>query len=291
MSAVLSPIVDGIERGLTVAASRVRKRTPILWTCAISNGASHRLDVQLDDGWLLFRERPDSNTHKIPARDLWSVLRQNATSPAETKFAITSAQRPVLRSELLLAEDVDVERRVRGVIAAFRSSWEGQPPLATVVPVDWAGEVERQCEESGWTSVRRSSGRLTVTLETTPPFQATVNPFGSGVRLGAEVADFNASPAPCREAAAALSLELTGRIRMVRAATDESQTPIRFESSFSTLPEAAEFASAFSGLSIAVTCAAEALGALQDEDLARDYLAVRGWTADVPKPKPERTST
>jgi hypothetical protein len=284
-------MAEAVERGASGAAIQLDRKSAARWSWEMSNGASHNLELQLEDNWLLFIERPDASFLPISAETLWAALRQNAASLTEIKIAVTPMKRLSLRSEILLPDEVDAEQRVRGVIEAFQMTWDGQLPPPPAAADDWATEVERRCEESGWSCVRRSSGRLTVALATTPAMQATVSPAGSGLRLGVEVADFSAAPAVCRAAAAALALETSGRIRMVRVATDESQTRIQFEICFVNIPSAEELAAGYSGLSAAVALAADALGALQNEDLARDYLTIRGWPAAIQNQQPERTNT
>jgi hypothetical protein len=287
MSASIATLANGIERAASGAAMLLDRLSATRWSGAMSNGAPHRLEMQLDQDWLLVREEPGANPAPVSAETLQDALRQNTTAPTEIKLALSPAKHLTLRSEQWLADEADAEQRARGVLEAFRKVWDGSLPAVTGVPEDWAADVERRCEESGWHCVRRSTGRLTVALETNLPLQAIVVPFGGGARISAEVADFSAAPAVSRTAAAVLALETSGRIRMVRAATDESGTQIRFETVFATLPTADQLTAAFCALSSAVTLTAEALGALPDENLARDYLAVRGWPADIQNPKPE----
>lgn len=291
MSAAVTSLAGCVERGASGAAIQLDRKSATRWSWAMSNGASHQLELQLEDNWLLFIERPDASSLPNSSETRWAALRQNAASPTEIKIAATPTKRLTLRSELLLADEADVERRVRGVIEAFQMTWDDRLPAMSEATGDWTFEVGRRCEESGWPCVLRSTGRLTVALETAPVLQATLVPAGRGVRLSVEAADFSASPAICRSAAAVLALEISGRIRMVRATTDESRMRIRFETLFAALPNADELAAGFSGLSAAVALAAEALGALHNENVARDYLAVRGWSAVIHNQQPERKNT
>ncbi|MSU57207.1 MAG: hypothetical protein EXS35_03330 [Pedosphaera sp.] len=62
-----------------------------------------------------------------------------------------------------------------------------------------------------------------------------------------------------------------------------------FEIFWAEIPTAAELDAGFISLSAAGRAAGESFAALQSERLAKDYLTVRGWTADLTKPKHERT--
>jgi hypothetical protein len=111
------------------------------------------------------------------------------------------------------------------------------------------------------------------------------------VRLEVDVADLSPHPAVSRMAAAVLAMETSGRIRMVRATTDEGRGRMGFSACLAEAPLAEELAAGFGGLSAAVAASTETLAALQNEDLAGDYLAVRGWSARKQNQKRERTNT
>jgi hypothetical protein len=218
-------------------------------------------------------------------------LRRNAADTSGIRATVNKSGRLLLRSEMLLLGGEDLERRVRGVFAAFHSTWDGRTPLMPEPPDDWAAEVERRCEESGWSCTRRSSGRLTIGLETSPVFQTTVTPLGAGMRLAADVVDLGAQPETCRTAAAVLAMDASSRLRMVRAVTDEQRNRIGFSIWLADAPTPEEFAAGLGGLSAAVAATSEALAAMQNETLAGDYLATRGWTARKQNQNQERTYT
>ncbi len=283
--------VETIERGLRTEAVRLGHTSGGRWSLEMTNGASHRLEVQLDGDWLQFTSRSDAPAGDTTPETLWRAVNRNAGLPAGIKLALSPTRLLALRSDLLLADEVDVEKCVRGVVEAFQRVWRNDPRPAVEHTTECLGDFERLSEEAGWHSVRRSSGRLTVALEVTPALQATVTPEGSGVRLRVEVADFGACSSLCRMAAAALAVEITSAIRLVRASADADSAKMLFEVLWPEIPTVAVLEAGFGSLSAAGRAAGESFTALQIENLASDYLIVRGWSADVSKPNQERTNT
>lgn len=285
-----STSVATVERGLRSEAARLARTSSGRWSLELTNGASHRLEVQLDGDWLQFTSRGEVSAGATATEALWRAVNRNAGLPAGIKLALSPARLLALRSDLLLADELDVEERVRGVVEAFQRVGRDDPRPAAERTREGLGDLERLCEETGWRSVRRSSGRLTVALEVTPAMQATVTPEGSGVRLCVEVADLCACSSLCRMAAAALALEITSAIRLVRASADADSAKMLFEVLWPEIPAVAELDAGFSSLSAAGRAAGESFSALQNENLASDYVFVRGWSAGVSKPNQEQTT-
>lgn len=293
MNLLATTSVETVERGLRTEGGRLARISGGRWSLEMTNGASHRLDVQLDGDWLQFTSRDNVSAVATTAETLWRAVNLNAGSPAEIKLALSPSRQLEQRSDLLLAEEVDVEKRIRGVLEAFQRVCRDDPRPAVAGTTECLGDLERLCEESGWRSVRRSSGRLTVALEVTPATQATMTPEGSGVCLAVEVADLGSCSSLCRMAAAALALEITSATRLVRASAGADSAKMLFEVLWPEIPTVAELDAGFSSLSAAGRAAGESFYALQNENLASDYLIVRGWTAGVSKPRTnqERTNT
>jgi hypothetical protein len=141
--------------------------------------------------------------------------------------------------------------------------------------------LKRQCEESGWPCVARSSGRLTVALEATPAVQAVVALSGSGVRVFASLLELDAGTAVCREAISMLLRKAGAVVHRVRAVTEQN---FGFEVNFPSLPSPEELHDTFCCLSVACGLVGAELPALLDERAAQDFLLVRGWAADVSTP-------
>lgn len=291
MNLLATTSVETLERGLRTEAVRLARTSAGRWSLKMTNGASHRLEVQLDGDWLQFTSHSDASAGDTTPETLWRAANRNAGLPAGIKLALSSTRLLALRADLLLTDETDVEKSVRGVVEAFKSVWRNDPRPAAEHATECIGELERLCEEAGWRSVRRSSGRLTVALEVTPAMQATVTPDGSGMRLCVEVADLGYCSSLCRMAAAALALEITSAIRLVRASADADSAKMLFEVLWPEIPTVAELDAGFGSLSAAGRAAGESFTALQIENLASDYLIVRGWSADISKPNQERTNT
>ncbi len=288
MSTPVAPLAARVEAGLAGAAVQPVRKSPVLWSWNMANGGSHQLEARLDESWLLLFGFLAPGLAPVPAESLWGYLGKNAASALELKLSLAPARRPALQAELFLTEEADVERRVGDVIAGFGATWDGRSPAKLEAKEDHNTDLERLCAESGWSCVRRATGRLTVKLASSQALHATVISEGQSVRLTVEVADCGSWPSVCRAAAAALALEAAGRIRMVRAAAEAGQSRVSFQTFYPALPSAEELDAGFGGLSSAVTFAADALGALQNENLARDYLVIRGWSANERKTKRER---
>ena len=85
---------------------------------------------------------------------------------------------------------------------------------------------------------------------------------------------------PCRQALAVALLTICGIIRMARATARENdgQAAARFEVVFSNAPCSGELVHALAALSVACRLCGKEVKVLQEEEeVAREYLAVRGW--------------
>ncbi len=291
MSADKPSVVGAIERALGGEAVSLERKGAGRWERVCLNGHTHRLAIQLADDWLLFAEADDPDSASETEDSLWAALHWNSTGMTPTKMALNPNKRLARCAELLLGGDVALEPRVFRILEAFHNAWEKHPQAATDPPANWAKEVERLCGESGWGCVVRASGRLTVALATTPPLQAAVTPVGPGLRLSTEAFDMRSFTPVSRLAAALLAFQIAGCIPLVRATSDPSRSHLAFEAVLAAPPTTGELDAACGGLSLIAARAGEALSALQFEDLARDYLAVRGWTAQQQKPETERKHT
>ena len=170
-------------------------------------------------------------------------------------------------------------------------SWEERIPATPDATEVWATEVQRRCEESGWSCVRRHSGRLTVALETRPALHVTLTPAAYGLRLVLELADFSALPGICRAAADALIGDVVAHLPILEPLTNDPKAKIGFQTTFTEMPESESLAASFAAQSTAASLSAEAIEALQNETLARDYLAIRGHSAESQKQKQRKDNT
>jgi hypothetical protein len=250
------------------------------WSLTINNGVCHPVSVRLGDDWLLLEAGSIPGDEPIGADALWDVLSRNAALPGYAKLTLTPGNVVALRAEVPL-DDVDLGRLLGQTLDAFRLVWNEAEPIAAEGTQLSDAVLKRCCDDSGWPAVQRTSGRTTVALETSPVIQAILSPVGPGLLVSAELYDFGNCSALSRQAAGAFLLEASGLIRMARAAVtnQESTAVVRFEVAFRDAPCAAELSAAFSSLSTACALVNSELAALQIEDVARDYLATRAWTA------------
>jgi len=262
---------------------RLQQASACRWTFALLNGARHAVHARIDDGWLWLRT---DRREPIAVDRLCETLAKNHALSGAAKLVARLDHDLELRAELPLDDDIDLGARVRQAIAGFQSHWESPAtpavPGGEVAPADW----KRCCEESGWPCTERTSGRLTVALETTPVLHATIDPAGPGGDVFIDLEDFGAAPATCRAAAAGMLLEVNRLVRMARATFVERNgaTHARFEVRFPDFPNPAELDAAFGSLSTACAFVTHELRALLNEDIARTFLAVRGWTAETNNP-------
>jgi hypothetical protein len=138
--------------------------------------------------------------------------------------------------------------------------------------------LSRQCEQSGWPCVARTSGRMTVALEVTPVVQAVVALSGTGVRVFADLLESDAAAGTSREAIMTLLRDTVAAVRRVQVVAGKH---LGFEVNFPALPSPEELDDAFCCLSVACRLASTELPALLDEQAAQDFLLVRGVPADV----------
>jgi hypothetical protein len=165
-------------------------------------------------------------------------------------------------------------REPGGGASPGRGDSRGDEPVGPVS----TGELERLCEEAGWVSSQRSSGRLAVELEGTEGFcQAQLGRRADGaVALSVEFDDGQPALGVCGEAMAIFLLRCCGWLRMVRsvgASAGEGASP-RFEVIFAVGPSPSELSEALAALSVCVRFnSRELLVLARSEVVARSYLA------------------
>ncbi|MCL4180049.1 MAG: hypothetical protein KJ072_20165 [Verrucomicrobia bacterium] len=142
-------------------------------------------------------------------------------------------------------------------------------------------DLVRCCQDSGWAYTERVTGRLTVALETEPLRHAELVAQGESIFARVELADYGRCGAPSRQAAAALLHAAATVVRRVRASVVEEvggAVWLRFEAECGPVADALGIS--LESLSVVVAMVAPELAALENETIARDYLAVRECFAD-----------
>ena len=109
-------------------------------------------------------------------------------------------------------------------------------------------------------------------------YQAAVEQRPAGAEISVEIASSDALTETSRQALSLLLLGTGALVKLARPSIVQAgeQISIRFEVNFISTPTAAELAHAFSSLSVACAISGQEARVLQDEAIARDYLAILG---------------
>lgn len=181
-----------------------------------------------------------------------------------------------------------------GLKAAYRSfrgekMSEHPMPVSSVNPEDpgksQVDELRRLCGDAGWPFIERSGGKLMVDLDVRSGFyQAAVEQRDEGAEVAVEIVRSEALGETSRQALSLLLLGTGALVRLARPSIEEkeNQIAVRFEVRFTTTPTAVELAHAFASLSVACAMSGREARALQNEVIARDYLAMLGAQASLP---------
>lgn len=181
-----------------------------------------------------------------------------------------------------------------GLKGAFRS-FRGEKTSdheAPTSPVNSEGrgeqrfdELRRLCSDTAWPFIERSGGKLMIDLDVRSGFyQAAVEQRDAGTEVAVEIVRSEAFSETSRQALSLLLLGTGALVKFARPAVEETEDQIaaRFEVKFTTTPTAIELAHALSSLSVACAVSGREARALQDEGIARNYLAVLGAQASLP---------
>src|SRR5262249_11169728 len=257
-------------------------------------GGTLQATAQLDEDWLLLAAPlRDLRKEESPAQRVEELLRLNAGLLGGAKFTL-DAGRPVARlaAEIPLGEDIDLASRIllacvgfeRAAARFYRVEAEDQASsnpedAAGVRPTDTSCDLARLCREAGWAFTERAAG-VAVTLDVPHGFyQALLRGGAEGVSAAVELTAHETIPSPCRQALGVFLLGASGAFRFARAAVgDGGGLAARLEVVLDGSPTATELAHALSALSVACRLCAREVRALEDEGVAREFLAVRGWS-------------
>lgn len=278
-------------------ASSVNKSGGGGWDISLSNGKALPMTARLSNDWLLL-DAPVSD--RVAREDLWQLLRLNATLPGFSKFVLTPRRSVHLRADVPLPQedesidaqdplDANLATRLSEACSNLKAAYgllRGEEIGHASLPVDHdernenrAEELRRGCAETGWPFVERAGGRTMIELDVRDSFyQAVVEQRGAGAQLWVELSCSGDLTPISRQALSVLLLTTGDQVRLARPSVDGRQAlPVaRFEVIFNTPPTVSDFRHALSSLSVAsAICGREAL-AVRDEDIARQYLAIRG---------------
>jgi hypothetical protein len=248
-------------------------------------------------------------TDRIGRGGWWDLLRLNATLQGLSKFVLRpvarSPQYVHLRADIPLAGDEDIEgdgeldrllttrlldacAGLKGAFRSFRGEKSSeQPALTSSVNLEGQAnngveELRCLCGDAGWSFIERSAGKLMIDLGVQSGFyQAVVEHRGEGAHVSVEIARSEALAETSRQALSMLLLGTGALVRLACPSIEESENQIvaRFEVRFTTMPTPVELAHAFASLSVACATSGREARAIQDEVIARHYLAMLGTQA------------
>jgi hypothetical protein len=280
------------------------------WEFALANGKPLGVSARLLEGWLLLdAPLPD----RIERGGWWDLLRLNATLQGLSKFVLRPAARSPqyvhLRADIPLAGDEDFEGDCEseldgllttrlldacaGLKGAFRSirgeKSSDEPAQSSSVNLEGQAnngveELRCLCGDAGWSFIERSAGKLMIDLDVQSGFyQAVVEHRGEGAHVSVEIARSEALAETSRQALSMLLLGTGALVRLACPSIEETENQIAacFEVRFTTLPTAVELTHAFASLSVACAMSGREARAIQDEAIARHYLAL-GAQASLP---------
>jgi hypothetical protein len=273
------------------------------WEFALANGKPLGVSARLFEGWLLLdAPLPDG----IGLGRWWDLLRLNATLQGLSKFVLRPAARSPqhvhLRADIPLAGDEDFEgdcqselqgilttrlveacSGLKGAFQSFRGEKSSEQPALTpnVNLEDPANnrveELRCLCGDAEWPFIERSAGKLMIDLDVQSGFyQAVVQHRAEGAHVSVEIARSEALAETSRQALSMLLLGTGALVRLACPSIEETEDQIvsRFEVRFTTMPTAVELRHAFASLSVACALSGREAQAIQDEVIARHYLAL-----------------
>jgi len=305
-----SALSDRVQWALAKCAEPIEPCGPDQWDLSLKNGSVLPCRATLNDQWLhldvdidQYRSTLQPNEHRA-----WSWLLRNGTLPSGVKYALDAHSRLRIRAETPLPDDGH-EFDLCGRIATV---WEGLEVASAAIHdpatnrgeqrsgIAWekegdraACDLRRLCEEAGWPFTERAEEKLAVTLDASGDFwQALVERRTDGIRVAAPVGAPAMASDEVRNSIAVLLLTLNGVLRFARAAGDEQkgQVAAHLEALLPHFPFAEELGHALSAISVGCRLCGREVEVLQNDlVIAREYLAVRGWSS--PQPRKDRGSS
>lgn len=251
------------------------------WRLQPRNADRCSVIATLEDNWLVLTACDSLGL--VADASPWSLLQRCAALPGCAKFALMPDGKLQLRAELPLLEEADLAGRIRETCDGFESALAvydfSHNRCAPETPASKT-YLQRLCTDAGWSFVERGAEKLLVELESPGEFrQAAMVLTAGGIHLSCELASGGSLEGESREAVATLMLSASGVVRLARAAlvADVAQ----LEVAFIAPPCAVEISSALESLSVGCSLCGEEIKMLQDPAIARQFLALRGRSAEM----------
>ncbi len=290
-SLALDSLPAGAEGLVEAAPGSWRFQLPSVSFCS-----SLVVDVRLVPDWLSFSATPGEVAMAIPPgpESALEILRWNARLPGGARFAARSGSSGLLlRADVPamdgLLERIDLRRQVAQICAGFgegaalfhRSSPCPAPagaPSRDGAPGSLPAIVKDSLTLAGWTLHERGPNRLAVDLDLPGVFhQALVEPLAGGIHVQAPLLDFERLPGACVAALGSFLVSGCHVLRMARVAAVDvhKRTSLRIEAAVPDLANPLEISVALESVAAGCRVVLEEAKALQDEDIARAFLAAR----------------
>ncbi len=286
--------VHQIESCLEQWGAVVNYSSDARWEMMLRNGDALPIRARLIDDWLQIRSELGSASEKT---SIWSALELNVRLDGAAKLALDIQDRSMLVcAEIPLDRDTPVGPDLDATLAGFEQAAflirgetiqvaESQPRAATYpLPQEATLQLRELLAEVGMSYVERPGGSFMVDIENKRDFhQALVEkkPNGS-CRASLELGRWDSHVPASRDALAVLLLTASGLIRMVRPVAEKcgERITVRFEIQLAPHASSALLSRGLAALSVACRLCGREVNILNNERIAGQYLAVRGFTID-----------
>jgi hypothetical protein len=280
---------DAVTRALKAHLASVRRITPARWTCALE-GARRSLSASLDGGWLVLDVPAEAFARQASGPEL---LHWSACLPPPVKWVRDPGCEARLRAEIPLDSLDDGEEVIGSACAALLQAARQDAAGFCIADTDSeAGpgvgldvDLQALCEELDLPRRRSSGDEPCIGLDVPgESWSARIESLGPNDVLFVELVPAMEALAPAaRTAVAMLLLACAWHIRAVRSVArgPEGGGAAGLEVPWTAPPDARQLESALTCLSVAcASCGREAL-AVQQESIARQYLAAQGMGVPV----------
>jgi len=290
-----SDLAWAVEKALHAVASAVEPAPGSGWRATLSDGLVIRARLEGDD-WLDISSL-DGSPAPAAAKDVWTLLGLNAGLRGGVRAALTACGATRFRADLFVGAEGDeaqghaaaLEARVDGLcrdLMAARRALAGSPSAAPAgeAPAPVMGDEDseylaRLCVEAGWGEARNGSGVRRVALDARgEPLQAlmTLAP-ASFLRVVVPLTAAPLTSCASREAVGRLLLRASSAARAVKGVVlhgEGMERPALAAACDEPVESPAALDRALSALAVACDRVAREARALEDESVARAYLAV-----------------
>ena len=260
-----------IESALTACCDTTKQITPMKWSVGLLNGHAHHGTVFVDGMWLQFQFSKDA----APASPE-EVLHRNAGLYGPAKLCVDVTNAEVACAEAPITDGFRAEERVAETVQGLRQALFGGKGREKKPGPKKTCELDRLLDEAGWGFTKRGEA-YSVRLDTGASYHSAslFDKFGAVNIRTVLGTGWETHSKVTRTAVGFALLRASAIVRMVRATVQNGE--FSFEAGFATGPDSVELGHALAALSTACRVVGqEVAGLLENEQLARIYLAAQG---------------